>query len=67
MIIFPNGKDKARLHFLVKEELQRQKVTIILRKDPSVVSEDNIEEYKHILNNDINTIIPKLLVTGQIP
>ncbi|MBA3749580.1 MAG: MBL fold metallo-hydrolase [Nitrosopumilus sp.] len=66
-IIFSNGKDKAKMPFLDKEELQRQGVIITAKKDPSMVSEDNIEEYQYLLNNNTNTSIAKLLITGQIP
>ena len=68
-IIFPNGKDKARLPFLDKEELQKQGAIIMTKKHPSLISQDSLEEYRYQLN-DITVVdnsIPKLLVTGQIP
>ncbi len=68
-IIFPNGKDKARLPFLDKEELQRQGAIIMTKKDPSLISQDRIEEYQYRLNHNavVDNSIPKLLVTGWIP
>lgn len=66
-IIFPNKKDKAKLPFLDKEKLQRQKVTIILKKDPTLISEDMIEDYRDSKTNEAYNLIPKLLITGQIP
>lgn len=66
-IIFPNGKDKAKMPFLDKEELQRQGVIITAKKTPSIVSGDNVEEHQYLSNSDNNTSAPKLLVTGQIP
>ena len=68
-IIFPNGKDKARLPFLDKEELQRQGAIIMTKKDPSLISQDSIEEYQYRLNDNavVDNSIPKLLVTGWIP
>ena len=68
-IIFPNGKDKARLPFLDKEELRRQGAIIMTKKDPSLISQDRIEEYQYRLNDNtvVDNSIPKLLVTGWIP
>ena len=68
-IIFPNGKDKARLPFLDKEELQRQGAIIMTKNDPSLISQDSIEEYQYRLNDNavVDNSIPKLLVTGWIP
>ncbi len=66
-IIFPNGKDRAKLPFLDREELQRQGVIITAKKSPSIVSRYSIEEHQHLLNNDTHTSAPKLLITGQIP
>jgi 7,8-dihydropterin-6-yl-methyl-4-(beta-D-ribofuranosyl)aminobenzene 5'-phosphate synthase len=67
-IVFPNGKDKARLPFLDKEELEKQGAIIMTKKEPSLISQNNIEEYKYQSNdNAVDKSIPKLLVTGWIP
>jgi 7,8-dihydropterin-6-yl-methyl-4-(beta-D-ribofuranosyl)aminobenzene 5'-phosphate synthase len=66
-IIFPNGKDKARLPFLNIQELTQQKLNIVIKKDPSILSMDSIEEYKNELDYETHNSIPRLLITGQIP
>lgn len=67
-IVFPNGKDKARLPYLDKEELKKQGAIIMTKKDPGLISQDNIEDYKYQRNdNAVDKSIPKLLVTGWIP
>ena len=68
-IVFPNGKDKARLPFLDKEELRRQGAVIMTKKDPSLISQDRVEEFQYPLNDNtvVDKSIPKLLVTGWIP
>ncbi|MGD9534744.1 MAG: MBL fold metallo-hydrolase [Candidatus Nitrosocosmicus sp.] len=66
-IVFPNGKDKARLPFLNIDELERQKLNIICKKGPSLLSKDDIEDYKDTLNRETENSIPTLVITGQIP
>lgn len=66
-IIFPNGKDKASLPFLNIEELEQQKLNIIFKKEPSLLSVGNIEDYEDELDYDTHNSIPRLLITGQIP
>ncbi len=67
-IVFPNGKGKSRMPFLDIEELQRLGAIIVTRKNPSLISQDSIEEYPYQLNdNPADNSTPKLLVTGWIP
>ncbi len=66
-LIFPNGKDKAKMPYLDKEELQRLGVIITAKEVPSIVSKDSVEEYKYPSDNDMGNSMPKLLITGQIP
>lgn len=67
-IVFPNGKGKSRIPFLDIEELQRLGAIIVTRKNPSLISQDSIEEYPYQLNdNPVDNSTPKLLVTGWIP
>ena len=67
-VIFPNGKDKARMPFLDKEELRRQGAIIVTKKNPSLISQDGVEEYPYQLNDNlVDNSTPKLLVTGWIP
>jgi 7,8-dihydropterin-6-yl-methyl-4-(beta-D-ribofuranosyl)aminobenzene 5'-phosphate synthase len=66
-IMFPNGKDKAKLPFLDKDELERQGGTITIKQGPSVVSEGNIDDYGGLTENDHRDLNPNLLITGQIP
>jgi 7,8-dihydropterin-6-yl-methyl-4-(beta-D-ribofuranosyl)aminobenzene 5'-phosphate synthase len=66
-IVFPNGKDKAKLPFLNIDELERQKLNIVFKKGPSLLSNDNIKDYKDPLDHEVDNSIPTLLITGQIP
>jgi 7,8-dihydropterin-6-yl-methyl-4-(beta-D-ribofuranosyl)aminobenzene 5'-phosphate synthase len=67
-VVFPNGKDKARMPFLDKQELRRQGAIIVTKKNPSLISQDGVEEYPYQLNdNHVDNSTPKLLVTGWIP
>jgi 7,8-dihydropterin-6-yl-methyl-4-(beta-D-ribofuranosyl)aminobenzene 5'-phosphate synthase len=70
-IVFPNGKGRAKMPFLDREKLQGHGAKVIMKKGPSVLSEDSIEDY--YLSSEHNSIdhssflVPKLLITGQIP
>ncbi len=68
-LVLANGKVKAKMPLLDKDELKRQGVIITAKKGPSVVSEGNVEEYQYQepLHISAKTPTPKLLVTGQIP
>jgi 7,8-dihydropterin-6-yl-methyl-4-(beta-D-ribofuranosyl)aminobenzene 5'-phosphate synthase len=66
-IVFPNGKDKAKLPFLNIDELARQKLNIIFKKGPSLLSKGNIADYKDTLDHETDNSLPTLLITGQIP
>lgn len=66
-IVFPNGRDKARLPFLSSENLRDQKVNLFLKKGPSLLSENQITDYHGISADEGTSLVPKLLVTGQIP
>jgi 7,8-dihydropterin-6-yl-methyl-4-(beta-D-ribofuranosyl)aminobenzene 5'-phosphate synthase len=66
-ILLPGGKDKAKLPFLDKEELQRQKGLVTIRDGPSIITEGKIEDYDGSMEGDSNDLMPCLLITGQIP
>lgn len=67
-IVFPNGRDKAKLPSLSSENLRNQKVNLFLKKGPSLLSENQIIDYQGISADDESTSpVPKLLITGQIP
>lgn len=72
-IIYPNGKDRARMPFLDKELLQKYGAIIETRKKPSLISKDIIVDFSY-QGKDNNSLIqkespksPQLLITGQIP
>lgn len=67
-IVFPNGRDKAKLPSLSSENLRNQKVNLFLKKGPSLLSENQIIDFQGISADDESTSpVPKLLITGQIP
>ena len=66
-IVFPNGRDKAKLPFLSRENLLNKKVNLFLKKGPSVLSEKKITDYQSLSDNESEGPSPELLVTGQIP
>jgi 7,8-dihydropterin-6-yl-methyl-4-(beta-D-ribofuranosyl)aminobenzene 5'-phosphate synthase len=66
-IVFPNGKDKAKMPFLDKDDLQRKGAIVITKKGPSIVSKNNIEYLSPLTNMYLLFSLPKLLITGQIP
>lgn len=69
-IVFPNGKDRAKMPFLDKEALQRKGVNVITKQGPSIVSENNLEDLPSLPSQYLlstSSSLPKLLITGQIP
>jgi 7,8-dihydropterin-6-yl-methyl-4-(beta-D-ribofuranosyl)aminobenzene 5'-phosphate synthase len=66
-IVFPNGKDKAKMPFLDKDDLQRKGAIVITKKGPSIVSKNNIEYLSPLTNMYLLFSLPKLLITDQIP
>jgi 7,8-dihydropterin-6-yl-methyl-4-(beta-D-ribofuranosyl)aminobenzene 5'-phosphate synthase len=68
-IVFPNGSGRAKMPFLEKEKLERQGAKVIMKQGPSVLSEDNIEDFSSFTNdsNRSSFPLPKILITGQIP
>jgi 7,8-dihydropterin-6-yl-methyl-4-(beta-D-ribofuranosyl)aminobenzene 5'-phosphate synthase len=68
-IVFPNGRGRAKMPFLDKEKLERQGAKVIMKQGPSVLSEDNTEDFSSVTNdsNRSSFPLPKILITGQIP
>jgi len=73
-IIYPNGKDRARMPFLDKKLLQKYGAIIETRKGPSLISKDPCENFPNSQQEDDNgsssqkeSEFPQLQITGQIP
>lgn len=66
-IVFPNGRDKARLPSLSSENLRSHNVNLFLKKGPSLLSENQIVDYRGISVDGSTNPVPRLLITGQIP
>ncbi len=76
-IVYPNGKDKARMPFLDKERLQEYGSIIETRIGPTVISKNSVRDFSYseekeaqqhpITNSKQDTETPELLITGQIP
>jgi 7,8-dihydropterin-6-yl-methyl-4-(beta-D-ribofuranosyl)aminobenzene 5'-phosphate synthase len=68
-VVFPNGRGRAKMPFLDKEKLERQGAKVIMKQGPSLLSEDNIEDFSSFPNdgNRSSFPLPKILITGQIP
>ena len=66
-IVFSDGRDKAKLPFLNRENLRNKEVNLFLKKGPSLLSSSQITDYQRQSANESENPSPELLVTGQIP
>lgn len=70
-IVFPDGNGRAKMPFLDRERLQGQGAKVIMKQGPSIISGDSIGDFslssKHNSINNSSFLVPKLLITGQIP